>query len=142
MTRRNPNLNSLQREIDRVFDSFFSSRDTDGSSSSSTVWAPRTDIAEHDDGYALRMDLPGVAKEDVTINYDDGRLTVSGERTNGITDGANRVRSERTFGSFYRSFTLPRSVDASSIEATFENGVLNISVPKAETSKPRQIEIN
>ena len=140
---RSRNLNDLQREIDRVFGRFFPSTEGDGESTSrQAVWAPRTDLVETEDSYRLHLDVPGMTKDDLKINYQDNQLTVSGERTSDRTDeGEEYVRVERSFGQFYRSFSLPRTVDAEGISAAYENGVLTITVPKTEDVKPRQIEI-
>ena len=140
---RDRNLNDLQREIDRVFGRFFPSRKGDGESQSrQAVWAPRTDLVETEDGYRLHLDVPGLSKEDLNINYKDNQLTVSGERTSDRTDEDEEyVRVERSFGQFYRAFTLPRTVNAEDITASYENGVLTIRVPKTEKEQSRQIEI-
>lgn len=141
---RTRNLNDLQREMDRVFGRFFpSATERDGDSSSQqAVWAPRTDLVETEDAYRIHLDVPGMSKDDLTINYQDNQLTVSGERASDRTDeNEEYVRVERAFGHFYRSFTLPRTVNADNIEAAYENGVLTITVPKTEDVKPRQIEI-
>jgi HSP20 family protein len=140
---RNRNLNDLQREIDRVFGEFFPSREGgDESTSRQAVWAPRTDLVETEDSYRLHLDVPGLSKEDLNINYKDNQLTVSGERTSDRTEeGEEYVRVERSFGQFYRAFTLPRTVNAENITASYDNGVLTISVPKTEKEKSRQIEI-
>jgi len=140
---RNRNLSSLQREIDRVFDAFFPSSDANGDSTSTqAVWAPRADLLESDTAYHIHLDVPGVSRDDLKISFQDNQLVVSGERQSEVSqEEADRVRVERTFGHFYRSFTLPRTVDADGIEASFDSGVLRISVPKTEESRPRQIEI-
>lgn len=139
---RNRGLNSLQREIDRVFDSFFPSTEGDRDETSQAVWAPRTDLVESNDSYRIQLDLPGVRRDDVKINYEDNQLTISGERRDEHTEESEeRVRVERTFGHFYRAFSLPRSIDPEGIEATHDNGVLTITVPKTEESRSRQIEI-
>jgi HSP20 family protein len=143
MTRtRNRGLNSLQREIDRVFDAFFPSDDDRDTTSQQAVWAPRTDLVEGSDAYRIHLDLPGVHRDDVTINYQDNQLTISGERRDERTSETDeRVRVERAFGHFYRAFTLPRTVDPEGIEAAHENGVLTVRIPKSEESRPRQIDI-
>jgi len=140
---RTRNLNDLQREIDRMFGRFFSSpSQREDGSSEQAVWAPRTDLIEGEDAYRIQLDLPGVSRDDVTINYEDNQLTISGERTSDRTDeGEEYVRVERTFGHFYRAFTLPRTVTPEDISATYDHGVLTIRVPKTEEVKPRQIEI-
>jgi HSP20 family protein len=140
---RNRNLNDLQREIDRMFGRFFPS-DTQGDDGTSeqAVWAPRTDLVESEDAYRIHLDLPGMSKDDLKINYQDNQLTISGERTSDRTnENEEYVRVERSFGHFYRAFTLPRTVNAEDISATYENGVLNVRVPKTDEVKPRQIEI-
>jgi len=143
LTRSTRNLGSLQREIDRVFDRFFPSQERDGDNASSqAVWAPRMDLVETDEAYRIHLDVPGMSKDDLTINYQDNQLTVSGERTSDRTDEDEEyVRVERSFGHFYRSFTLPRTVNPDAISATYEDGVLTISVPKTEEATPRQIEV-
>jgi HSP20 family protein len=140
---RSRNLNDLQREIDRVFGRFFPATEGDGESTSrQAVWAPRTDLVETEDSYRLHLDVPGLTKDDLKINYQDNQLTVSGERTSDRPgEGEEYVRVERSFGQFYRSFRLPRTVNAEGISASYENGVLTITVPKTEDVKPRQIEI-
>ena len=140
---RNRSLNSLQNEIDRVFDRFFPSREqTQESSSSRAVWRPQMDLTETDESYRLHLDMPGMSKDELKISYQDNELVVSGERKSTHTDEDEEfVRVERSFGQFRRSFTLPRTVDADNIDATYDNGVLTVTVPKTEKVKPRQIEI-
>jgi HSP20 family protein len=136
-------LNSLQREIDSLFDSLMPRTYGEGDEESRTaVWAPRTDLAETDDAYRIMLDVPGMTKEDLTINYQDNQLTVSGERKAETRDeNENFVRVERSFGHFYRSFTLPKSISEDDISAEYQDGVLTIHVPKAEEEKPRRIEV-
>lgn len=141
---RNRNLNSLQNEIDRVFDRFFPSRDTeeDTSSSRQAVWRPRMDLAETEEAYRIDLDMPGMTKDDLKISYQDNQLVVSGEReSDRKEENEEFVRVERSFGHFRRSFTLPRTVDEDNISATYDNGVLTITVPKTDTEKTRQIDI-
>ncbi|MFB6273528.1 MAG: Hsp20/alpha crystallin family protein [Salinibacter sp.] len=143
LTRRTPNrtLRNLQREVDSLFDRFFD-RTGSGDGSSSAVWSPRTDLVETDEDFRLRLDVPGMTKDDITINLQNRTLTVSGERTSERTEESEEfVRVERAFGTFHRSFTLPEAVDEDNIEAAYDNGVLTISVPKTEESTRRQIEI-
>ncbi|GIV57303.1 MAG: heat-shock protein [Rhodothermaceae bacterium] len=136
-------LRMLQREFDRLFDSFFApARSGQEGSPEAPVWAPRVDLAETEDAYLIHMDVPGMSKDDLNINFHDGTLTVSGERKFETKDeDRNYVRVERQFGHFYRSFTLPKAVDESKIEAKYKDGVLEIRVPKADEVKPRRIEV-
>lgn len=143
-TRNTSSMRNLQREIDRLFDNFFPARSgEDNGSGSEAVWAPRVDLAEDEENYLIHVDLPGMRREDLKINYQDNQLTISGERRDEQEqDTGDYVRVERSFGHFYRSFTLPKSIDAEDISAEYDNGVLHITVPKAEANKPRQIEIS
>ena len=135
-------MRRLQREIDRMFDDFFP-RTAGDSESEQAVWAPRVDLAETDEAYLLNVEVPGVAKEDININFQDGRLSISGDRkVEDAVEGKDFVRVERSFGHFFRSFALPKQVSAEKIQAIYENGVLNLKVPKTEDSKPRRIEVS
>ena len=106
-------------------------------------WSPAMDLVEAEEHYVLRVDLPGMDEEDVSIEIHDNVLTVSGERRDeqGETrHGWHRV--ERTFGSFSRSLTLPEGIDPDAVGAEFDKGVLSISVPKPEARKPRRVQIS
>ncbi len=141
LTRRTPNrtVRDLQREVDSIFDQFFGRGSDDDTS---TVWAPRTDLSETDDAFRIRLDVPGMTKDDIAINLQNNTLTVSGERSSERQkDGEEYVRVERAFGTFHRTFTLPDAVDPDRVEATYDEGVLTINVPKTEKSTRRQIEI-
>ena len=141
LTRRTPNrtIRDLQREVDSIFDQFFGRGSDDDTSA---VWAPRTDLSETDDAFRIRLDVPGTTKDDIAINLQNNTLTVSGERSSERQeDGEEYVRVERAFGNFHRTFTLPDAVDPDRVEATYDEGVLTINVPKTETSTRRQIEI-
>ena len=136
-------VRQLQREFDRLFESFFPTRPTNGDEArESAVWAPRADLTETEGAYFIHLDLPGLQKDDVEINVHDGTLSISGERQHQETEEDRTfVRVERSYGRFYRAFSLPQTIDAQGIEATFEDGVLSIHVPTAEELKPRRIDI-
>ena len=103
---------------------------------------PLADIVERDKEYLIKVDLPEVRKEDVKVLFDDGVLTIKGERKFEKDEkGDNYHRLERTFGTFARSFTLPANVKTDKVEASFKDGVLTVTLPKAEEAKPRQVEI-
>lgn len=103
---------------------------------------PAVDVDEHDDAYLLSVDLPGVRKEDVKIDLNGNVLTVSGERkTEQERKTGQSRRYELSRGKFLRSFTLPATVDAANVEASMEDGVLRIAIPKAEAQKGRAIEV-
>lgn len=145
LTRFSPSseMRTLQREIDQLFDSFFPNRQSENGGAEKANWTPRVDLSENDEEYLLHLDLPGMTKEDISISFQDGTLSVSGERkAETKREDENFVRVERAAGHFYRSFTLPKQIKENKISAEYENGVLRIHVPKAEETKPRQIEVH
>lgn len=106
-------------------------------------FAPGCEVTEHEGHFLLSMDLPGIKKEDVKIDLTENLLTISGERkreSNGDKQQKFQL-FERSYGFFKRSFTLPTSVDGNKVEARYENGVLDLYLPKIEAAKPRKIEI-
>lgn len=133
-------LQSFQDQIGRMLDSTLG-RDEDSSLMRGN-WIPPVDVAEEGDNLILKAELPGMKEEDIEIEFENGVLTLKGERSF-ETDKSERNyhRIERSYGKFVRSFNLPRSVDADAIEANYENGVLEITIPKREEAKPRQIRI-
>lgn len=110
---------------------------------SAPAWAPPVDIAERKDAYVLTVELPGVKVEDLEIAFQDGLLTIQGERqlTQDTADEQFHVL-ERRYGLLRRSITLPLHVQADAIEASAEDGVLQVVVPKVEEAKPRRIEVH
>ena len=130
---------SLQRDpvINRIFDVLGSLNDESPAS-----WVPPVDIFEDVEGLRLIAEIPGVKPEDVKISLEDNVLTIKGAKQQAAEERTERVhRYERTYGTFERSFTLPATVDASNIKATYEHGVLTVTLPKVEKAKPRQIEV-
>ena len=123
---------SLSRAMDDVF-----------APELSTTWIPPLDATETNSAYVVTIDLPGIKREDIKIGYDRGVLSVTGTRavTNDQKDNDHFYVRERALGTFSRSVRFARDVDADKISATLENGVLTISVPKAATALPRQIEV-
>jgi len=103
-------------------------------------WMPVVDIDETDDDFTVKAELPGVEKDDVDVNIENGILTIRGEKKTEIEDKKHH-RVECSYGSFVRSFTLPQAVDAEKVEANYNNGVLNLTIPKAEEAKPKKIEV-
>jgi HSP20 family protein len=110
---------------------------------SAPAWAPPVDISERKDAYVLTVELPGVKVEDLEIAFQDGLLTIQGERplTQDSPDEQFHVL-ERRYGLFRRSITLPLHVKADAIEASTEDGVLQVVVPKVEEAKPKRIEVH
>jgi HSP20 family protein len=111
-------------------------------SATATAWAPALDISERKDAYLVTVELPGVEADDLDITMEDGLLTIQGERHFAHDSSEQQFhRVERRYGAFRRSITLPAQVQAEQIEASFDNGVLQIVVPKAEEAKPKRIQI-
>jgi HSP20 family protein len=132
-------LNALQGEMNRLFNSFFD----EGDNGVQRRWAPAVDLVEREDSLVLKADLPGMSEDDVQIEVRDNILMISGERKAEHEEKQNGYyRVERAFGRFSRSVQLPAGVDTSGIAASFENGVLEITIPKPEERKPRKIEIS
>jgi len=135
-------LNTIQNEMNRLFNTFVDQPQTGRSNGTTRRWLPPMDLVETADHYVLRADLPGLSDEDVTIQLEDNVLTISGERRNEHQDQQDGYyRLERAFGSFTRSLTLPDGVDPDSVEAHFDRGVLEIRIPKPEQKKPKTVEI-
>ena len=109
-----------------------------------TGWTPALDLYQNNDNVVAIVELPGMRKEDIEISLHDGMLTIGGERkaqeSNG--NGENASRTERFTGKFRRSITLPTRVDANKVSATYKDGILTVTLPKAEEAKPKQIQVN
>jgi HSP20 family protein len=105
-------------------------------------WAPRVDIAETDKEFSIRAEIPEVKKEDVKVTVDNGVLSLRGERKQEKEEKGKKFhRIERFYGSFTRSFTLPDNVDESKIEASYKDGMLYLTIPKTEETKPKAIDV-
>jgi HSP20 family protein len=108
----------------------------------SSTWLPAVDVWETENELVLSLDLPGVPEEDIAVELNENVLTVSGERSRASEQSTERYyRYERRFGSFSRSVTLPPGVQEDAISARYENGVLDVRVPKPEEPKPKRIQI-
>lgn len=105
-------------------------------------WAPALDIFENEDAVTVRLEVAGVKKEDFDISLHDDVLTISGERKSPESEQSESFRSERHFGSFRRSVTLPVRVKSESVSANYQDGILTVTLPKAEEAKPRKIQVN
>ena len=104
--------------------------------------APALDITEDEHAFFVTAELPGLKKEEVQIGLENGVLSISGEKKQETeSKDKNWHRMERRFGAFHRAVTLPAGVEADKVEATFENGVLTVRVPKADAVKPKTIKI-
>lgn len=142
VTRWNPAAAYLTREpVSRMLDSFFN--DLQGEEVSNRGWVPPVDIQETEDAYRLLAELPGLTKDDISITLENNVLRLSGERKfEKDVKKESFHRIERTYGAFSRAFSLPQQVNPEGVQAAFENGVLTITVPKAEQAKPRKISIS
>jgi len=134
-------LFGIQREMNKMFDNFFRG-DVREEDSALMAWTPAVDITEQDDAYTVKVELPGVSKEEVKITIESNILTIRGEKKQeNDVKKENYHRVERSYGSFQRSFTLPTVVKNDKIDAVYKDGILTISLPKAEEAKPKQIEV-
>lgn len=134
-------LKRLQDEMDRLFESLWG-RELARPTVVEAAWSPSVDVYETKDAIVIDAELPGVKPSDVKVTLTENTLTIKGEksREKEIKE-ENYHRVERVYGSFARSFTLPAGVQADKIQATFKDGVLKITIPKAEEAKPKEIEI-
>jgi HSP20 family protein len=140
LTRWTPTrgLIDFRTEMDRLFEDLVG----EAGPAPTAGWIPAADLKESDDGFTVRLDLPGVDKKDVKVSVHDDVVTIRGERKQEKAEqNQSWHRNERIYGLFERSFRLGVPLDPSRVKATYQSGVLTVSVPKAESSKPREIEI-
>jgi HSP20 family protein len=132
-------LSTLRNELDHLFDLSWSGRD----SGLFSGWSPALDVFDEKDHFVVNAELPGMKKEEIDLSFQDGVLSISGERKQATenTEGET-FRSERYFGKFQRSVTLPAAVDSSKISASYKDGILSVTLPKSEAAKPKQIAVN
>ncbi len=141
LIKRPLDLFGLRSDFNRVFDTFFGENGFE--SQAGITFVPNVDISDDKDAFYVTVEIPGMSKENIKVNVKSNVLTICGEKKV-ESEQANRnfYRSERTFGIFCRSFELPDLVDMERIEANYKDGLLYLSIPKKEESKPKQIEIN
>ena len=133
---------NLRDEMNSLFDAPFWAN-TMRESQLFTGWTPALDLYQTNDDVVAVVELPGMRKEDIDLSMQDGILTISGERKEeGATDGDKTARTERFVGKFRRSISLPTRVDANKVNATYKDGILTVTLPKAEEVKPKQIQVN
>lgn len=139
LARINAQPVSLWREFHDEVDNWLAA--ANGQLDTTSRWAPAVDVVEEKDAYVFKADLPGVDRKDIEITYEDGALTIKGERgkeTESEHDGYKRI--ERSHGEFQRTFRLPKFIDAENISAKNEQGVLQVRVPKQEKAQ-KKIEV-
>ncbi|MFH2092889.1 MAG: Hsp20/alpha crystallin family protein [Pseudomonadota bacterium] len=133
-------MDLLRNKMDQVFEGF-DRRGEVGSGWISRSGGPRTNLYEDGDKFEIIAEVPGIAKEDLNLKIQGNYLELSGSRSINTPEGYKVHRTERTPGSFLRSFTLPSDVDADRVEATLKEGILRLTLPKSEAAKPKQITI-
>jgi HSP20 family protein len=134
-------LSNLRDEIDRLFESPLA--ELTRTSHLLSGWTPALDVYENKDNFVVKVELPGMKKEDINISLHDGSLSISGERkSEGQYEDAEVYRAERFFGRFQRSVTLPAAVAADKVKAQYKDGILTVTLPKTEEAKPKHIDVN
>jgi HSP20 family protein len=130
-------LTQLQRELEKAYEG----NDTSGNIATAQ-WSPTVDIKEEPDRFVILADIPGVKPEDIDVNMEDGVLTIKGEKqSESKTEENGYKRVERTFGTFYRRFSLPDTADPEGITAKTKHGVLELVIPKREAAQPKKIKV-
>ena len=143
--REEDSFTALHRHMDDMFESFFSDFEGSALTRSGFGLSPKFDVSETDKSVKVTAELPGMDQQDIDVSLDDNLLTIKGEKKEESDRKDNRYHlSERRYGSFQRSFSLPRGLDHAKVDATFKNGVLTLELPKTEVakSKRRKIDIN
>jgi len=131
-------LDQMRREMERAVDS----RAEEGSSVATSDWVPAVDIKEQDDAFSIVADIPGVDPKDIEVHMDKGVLTIKGEKeTESKDEREGYKRVERSYGSFYRRFSLPDTADPEKISAKSNHGVLEVRIAKQEKVQPRKIAV-
>lgn len=142
VTRWSPtrDLLGITDEMNRLVNNLFGGETAE--TSFRGTWSPAVDVGEDQDNFYLYIELPGMTREDVKLRYEEGLLTITGEKK-AVAENKdlNFHRVERTFGRFERSFRVPTRILGDKIDAHFENGVLVVTLPKAEEMKPKEIEV-
>lgn len=132
------NVPGLRNEIDRLFADFFERPSGDFGR-----FTPPADLYETDEAYNVEMELPGFSRDDVSVTIEQGMLTIAGRRAREESDeDENYHLRERSVGRFSRSFSLPASIEADEVEARFDEGLLKVTLPKAEEARTRKIEVD
>lgn len=135
-------LTTVSSRLNRLLNDAFGGLDWQYRDSAGASWVPPVDIFEENDAIRIMAELPGVRPEDVKLSLESNVLTIHGQKQQVAEERTERVhRYERAYGSFERTFTLPASVDANNIKATYDVGVLTVTLPKVERARPRQIQV-
>jgi len=136
-------LEDVSKQLNRIFGRFPARTEPVRELLATADWAPSVDITETDTAYLIKGEIPGVNKEDVKVNIENGLLTMSGERRQEKEEKDKKFhRIERSYGSFMRSFRLPDNIDESAVKAEFKDGMLNVTLPKTTQPRNRAISVN
>ncbi len=133
-------LSALRQDMDRLWELSFAGRSTQGTA----TWSPAVDLYDEAEQLVAKVELPGITRESLEVNYQDGVLSICGERKADYPAGQEPdcYRAERPTGKFSRDLTLPVPVQADKIQASYKEGVLSIVLPKSEDAKPHKVEVN
>lgn len=141
-------LASLRQDMDRLWELTFAGRGgagfgTIGQAAQNIQWCPAVDLYDETERLVVKVELPGMTREQIQINYQDGVLSISGERKSDYPQGQepDAYRSERAVGKFARDLALPVPIEAEQISATYKDGVLTVLLPKSEDAKPHKVEV-
>jgi len=132
---------NLRNEIDDLFEWPFTSA-LQSQTQLFSGWTPPLDLYQNKDDIVAIVELPGLRRDDIEISLHDGMLTISGERASETNNGEKAERTERSFGKFRRTIALPTRADGAKVKATYKDGILTVTLPKAEEAKPKQIRVN
>jgi HSP20 family protein len=132
---------SLRDELNSLFELPFGTA-FDRTGELFSGWSPALDLYQNNDNFIAMIELPGMRREDIEISLHEGTLTISGERKHETGNGDKAERTERYIGKFRRSITLPARVNPDKVSAVYREGILTVTLPKAEEAKPKQIQVN
>ena len=136
-------LEDVSKRLNRIFGQAPARTEAGNEMLAMADWAPSVDISETDTAYLVKAEIPGVKKEDVKVNIQDGMLTIQGERKQEKEEKGKKFhRVERCYGSFMRSFRVPDDADEGKVKAEFKDGMLNVTLSKSEKAKPKQINVS
>ena len=134
-------ISDFHKEMNRLLDTTWTRKY--GTDDGNRAWAPVVDLSETEDEFIVKAELPGLHREDIKVSVDENVLTLHGERRDEEKEeGKRSYRSERVYGSFHRSFSLPSNVNADMIAATYKDGFLSVTLPKEEEAKPKEIAVH
>jgi HSP20 family protein len=134
--------NTLEHRITRFLNDAFGGVDGQSDNGDAAAWVPAVDVFEDANAIRIVAEVPGVSPDAVKISHENNVLTIEGTKQQVAEERTEQVhRYERSYGAFRRSFTLPNTVDANGIKATYEHGVLTVTLPKVEQARPRQIQV-